>query len=494
MDLYASFIILRSCQYEKRYYISHNPEFLRSMSSKKLWKYRNSSFLPLRLLCIILYHPVIHYVFHGVYEGADLVETFNSEYYLDKYSDVLKSGMNPYCEYLCHGRHEGRSTTPHFLSHIEFLTHISSDYVEKSSTNRYKDILSLVEQSQSYVLVFEHGVGGGSGEYINKTLIPKLNNEFEYIAVVMPNRSKKTIGFELVLTCNDIKTKIYIPKPSDILAFNPNKIIINNIAYYKRNLLDNVFQLIESYSGELEVFFHDFYALCPSVVLMEKNLYCDLKNCDNCSVIKKEKLERWRCDWQKLFDKAKRVTFFSNSSKKIADRVFKFSDNYIIQPHRPLVSFKTSDKYQYSGSKPLTVAFIGAVNMIKGADIILKMAENNPDVDFILIGYVVNEYQARVAKCKNIKVTGAYKQIELPSLLKENNVKIAVVASVVPETFCYVLQELMMLEYPVVSFDIGAQGERISQYKYGELVREITADSMFVGINRLHQKLGEFYE
>jgi glycosyltransferase involved in cell wall biosynthesis len=84
-------------------------------------------------------------------------------------------------------------------------------------------------------------------------------------------------------------------------------------------------------------------------------------------------------------------------------------------------------------------------------------------------------------------VTGAYKHSQLPELLKEHNITVAAITSVVPETFCYVLQELMMLNYPVVSFNIGAQGERTSQYKYGSVVDDIGFSSMFAGIQQLQQ-------
>jgi glycosyltransferase involved in cell wall biosynthesis len=445
---------------------------------------------------MILYHPVVHYVFYGVYEGADLVETFNSKYYLDKYSDVLKLGVNPYCEYLRHGKHEGRSTTSQFLSHADFLSNINCDDAGKTTSNKYRNILSFVELSNSYVLVFEHGVGGGSEEYINKKLIPGLNGEFEYIGVITPNRSKKTNGFELVIIHNDIRTKIYISKPSDVLAFGPSKIIINNVAYYKSNLLENVFQLIDGFSGKLDILFHDFYSLCPSVVLMgDDSIYCGLDKCDNCSVINKKKLSVWRSDWQKIFDKANRITFFSESSKEIAEKVFKFSEEKIdIVPHAPLVEYGFEANYKYDAHKELVVGIVGAANKVKGLDVILKMAEDNPSINFVIVGYVVNEYQAQVAKFKNIIVTGAYQQAQLPDLLKEHNIKVAAITSVVPETFCYVLQELMMLEYPVVSFDIGAQGERTEKYKYGIVVQDTDASSMFGGIQQLQQQLGALYE
>jgi glycosyltransferase involved in cell wall biosynthesis len=464
-NFYDCYIIFKHASYDKNYYIQNYPT---------LKKYASNKYLS---------HPVIHYVLHGVYDRYDLQSDFDSKFYLDNNLDVQG---NPYVHYLKTGRREGRAPSCVFTS-VADLPRL------QLGLSVADDVLWLL-QEHGYVLVLDHGLGGGAGEYLEKKLLPKFKKK-KSVAVFTPDKSNGAEGGVLrVLMKDGKKVQVSVESIFLIMTYVADEIIVNNLSGYNHKQFNAVMHYLSIYEGKIEILFHDFYSLCPSVVLMEKDVYCQLAECDNCSVIKKEKLKLWRSDWQKLFDKANRITFFSKSSKEIAEKIFKFSDKFVVQPHKPLISFKKSDKYQYSDSNSLTVGFIGAVNKVKGADIILKMAVDNPNVSFVVIGYVVNAYESQIAKQKNIKVTGAYNQKQLPALLKEHNITVAAITSVVPETFCYVLQELMLLEYPIVSFDIGAQGERISTYKYGAVVDVLNSESMFLKIKQLSQSFGELYE
>ena len=42
--------------------------------------------------------------------------------------------------------------------------------------------------------------------------------------------------------------------------------------------------------------------------------------------------------------------------------------------------------------------------------------------------------------------------------------------SIVPETFSYTISEAIKMGLPIVAFDIGAQGNRVKQYKLGKVV------------------------
>jgi len=464
-NFYDCYIIFKYADYDKNYYIQNCPT-LKKYASNKYWS-----------------HPVIHYVLHGVYDGYDLNSDFDSKFYLDNNSDVQG---NPYVHYLKTGRREGRAPSCVFTS-VNDLPRL------QLGLSVADDVLWLL-QEHGYALVLDHGLGGGAGEYLKKKLLSKFKRK-KSGAVFTPDKSNGAEGGVLRVLMKDGKrVQVSVESIFLVMTYVAGEIIVNNLSGYNHKQFNAVMHYLSIYEGKVEVCFHDFYPLCPSVVLMEDSVYCQLIKCDNCSVIKKDKLKRWRSDWQKLFDKAEKVTFFSKSSLNIAKQVFKFSDSCVVQPHKALVSFKKSDKYQYADSSSLTVGFIGAVNKIKGADIILEMAQQNPKIQFVIIGAVSNEYKVRVGKLRNIKVTGSYKQKELPTLLKENDVKIAAVMTVVPETFCYVLQELMMLNYPVVSFNIGAQGERNSQYKYGRVLDDICATDMFEEIKKLKEQLGSLYD
>lgn len=63
--------------------------------------------------------PLLHYIMFGTKEGRNPSSDFNTKYYLDNNPDVKASGINPLLHYLLHGREEGRTTSAHNISDIK---------------------------------------------------------------------------------------------------------------------------------------------------------------------------------------------------------------------------------------------------------------------------------------------------------------------------------------------------------------------------------------
>lgn len=79
-------VIEASGQFDKQWYLQHNPDVALSGMD-----------------------PIQHYVRHGAAEGRDPVEGFSTTYYLRNNPDVAASGANPFRHYVAHGRGEGRT-------------------------------------------------------------------------------------------------------------------------------------------------------------------------------------------------------------------------------------------------------------------------------------------------------------------------------------------------------------------------------------------------
>lgn len=60
--------------------------------------------------------PILHYLYHGFKEGKKPNPQFNGNYYLKKYPDVERSNLNPLVHYLLYGKKEQR--TPYIISII----------------------------------------------------------------------------------------------------------------------------------------------------------------------------------------------------------------------------------------------------------------------------------------------------------------------------------------------------------------------------------------
>jgi hypothetical protein len=57
-------------------------------------------------------NPLLHYARHGYREGRDPGPGFQTTWYLEANPDVKKSGMNPLAHFLRYGRAEGRVPAP----------------------------------------------------------------------------------------------------------------------------------------------------------------------------------------------------------------------------------------------------------------------------------------------------------------------------------------------------------------------------------------------
>ena len=56
--------------------------------------------------------PVEHYLMHGANEGRNPSDKFDTLYYIQTYKDVSDSKMNPLLHYINHGKKEGRLCLP----------------------------------------------------------------------------------------------------------------------------------------------------------------------------------------------------------------------------------------------------------------------------------------------------------------------------------------------------------------------------------------------
>ena len=76
---------------------------------------------------------------------------------------------------------------------------------------------------------------------------------------------------------------------------------------------------------------------------------------------------------------------------------------------------------------------------------------------------------------EHFKSTGKYKREDLPQIIKDEQIDIFLIPSIWPETFSYTAQEVMMMELPLMVFDLGAPAERVKKYTKGIIINEISA-------------------
>lgn len=273
-------------------------------------------------------------------------------------------------------------------------------------------------------------------------------------------------------------------------------------------LLEQIARIGCAHQARLTFFAHDFYPLCPSPHLINVDgRYCGLPDVAACAACiptrrhnRRVSLCRWRAEWQTFFDRTDRLVFFSASSLELMRRTFSLPDERVeVTPHQPLIHYDPLP--EAPAAAPMRVAVVGTITAAKGARMVWELARllavEQPEARLVVIGELENE-EGRARKGSalpdNLVVTGAYRKEDLPSLLTGHGCTVGLVASVWPETFSFVTQELMQLNLPLACFPLGAPCERIGAWDKGMVARNVSAraalDALIALDARCTAKLG----
>lgn len=218
---------------------------------------------------------------------------------------------------------------------------------------------------------------------------------------------------------------------------------------------------------------HDLYSVCPIINKMYKGrIYCgnpSEEKCEECLEYTKgihNMIGVWREKWMKLFNSVDKIICPSGSARKEIMMTYKNLDSFVVEHG---VNIKKEESGLVLEQKTVkNIAFVGVIVKHKGSEIF--------------------EYLIKRAKLRNIKIHlfgitdlpirdykfftdhGVYKREDLCKKLKENDIKLVCLFSMVPETYAYTLNESIACGVPVLGVDIGAIGERIKKYNLGWLI------------------------
>ncbi len=120
------------------------------------------------------------------------------------------------------------------------------------------------------------------------------------------------------------------------------------------------------------------------------------------------------------------------------------------------------------------VAYIGQVQPHKGAlvfeEVVRRLPpESWPDLHFSAFGGGDAELLGRLRRLPRVRVHGYYRSGSLVDRLRRDRVDLALLLSIVPESFSLALSECLAAGVPVVAFDHGAIAERIRRHGGGLL-------------------------
>lgn len=339
-----------------------------------------------------------------------------------------------------------------------------------------EDLKELQNTLAEYDTLFiTHAIGGGTGLFVKNFLTQ--NNKILFLT----NEVSK-ISFLYVLKISDGK-KFYIHKKDlhKVFTNNFSNIYINSLFEFPdwKNILNRLQNFKENFpESHIEYFVHDFHCVCPHKNLMYKNDFCNL-NCSEykCRFYKRvdfvNKISIWRDEWNKFLKNIDSIRCFSESSKSIVKTIYNdIEDKIKVIPHN--MDYCNFTPIKDIEKIPFKCAIIGFIDdAAKGLYVteylMNRFSEKN--LQLVFIGSDYQTFNGRINISGNHKYLGTYKHDDLQKILEEEEISIVAFPSVCPETFSYLVSELMQMNIPIIGFDLGAQGEKLKKYEKGYVVK-----------------------
>lgn len=349
------------------------------------------------------------------------------------------------------------------------------------------------------LLIDWQGEGVGARAYRDFQL-GRFKDEGWRVLLLTYNNAATTFCLELSFIDIDTNISIELDKIETLFhIIKINHVFINNLAFYPQpeEFMARLIRLRKNYQFYLEYVFHDFLSICPSIFLLNKEGYCaggSAESCTNCvsnqKILMRTDMQAWRATWRGLFAACDGIRCFSESTLDIAGKFFDISAKTRVCEHAPLQPALVG-KWQppLPGGQLHPVAFIGNFDFCKGNSIILELADKIKNERLPLRLIVIGRNESRYAH-DAITFHGKYDRKDLPEILSKYGVEAALFPSIWPETFSYVVQEIMLMGLPFVCFDLGAPAERVRKSAYKDVViaHDVSSDSMMNALDALFSR------
>ncbi len=329
---------------------------------------------------------------------------------------------------------------------------------------------------------------GGASLHVKDIINSNIKNNIASF-VISPDKIDKS-RYRLYLYTNQIAKEISNYK-TDINHYgqitytnNSYKQMLENIfdsfkidILHVQHFLFQTFDTIEI-AKERNIFsiitLHDLYMICPSINMVYKDKYCEYdkeKDCAKCLNIRYGVNSNILTNWQRtnleILKKFDKIIAPSENTKKIFTNLYKDLEIEVVEHGVEVV--QTKEKKDRN-SKDFNIAFVGAMAIHKGSNILKDLVKknNNSNLKIHLFGKP-NEKDLTKSKGNYIN-HGKYTRGELPQLLIDNDIDLVCIFAPWPETYSYTLTESYMAQVPIITFDIGAVGDRVKNDNLGWVI------------------------
>ncbi|MDI1244556.1 MAG: glycosyltransferase [Rhodoferax sp.] len=329
------------------------------------------------------------------------------------------------------------------------------------------DLMRLGALTQPTILFVCHDLGGGVLRHVED-----LAQQFEGKAQFILLRAAAGHQIEVSWCKRGEAMRLLFHRErdwQDLCAFIAAIKVLRIHFHHWLGLPEAIWKLPEQCKIPYDVTIHDYHTICPRLNLVDQgNRYCgepDESGCDRCMARTPRVqggIALWRDQWHSRLRGADRLLA---PSRDVAIRLTRYYPDLTctVAPHpEPITSPPAPKPPAHHNDSPLKVIAIGALAPIKGGALLEDCARDAAARDlplrFHLIGY---GWRPLSAPDNRLKVTGAYRDKDLPELIALADADIAWFPALWPETYSYTLSAAIAAGLPIAATDLGAPPERL---------------------------------
>ena len=365
-------------------------------------------------------------------------------------------------------------------------------------------LLPLIARAPRVSIVIDNNMGGGSNHYRRMLIAERLAAGETVLACTY---NLPVLEYRLHLLTPEKDERVFAASTFEILErvldqAKIREIFVNSPVSFDEPLVlaDWLARMREEHpQTRLTISAHDYFAICPSFVLLNADgRYCGIPSLAECSACLRRhdapyvalappsEIGTWRAMWGRALAAADELRCFSQATRAHFLKAYPALDpkRLTVVPHKP--DYAPQRLPRVNPRTPLVIGVVGEITEQKGARIVTAMADEieraGLDARIVVIGTL-----AAAHKSERLRVTGAYQRADLVDLIESHGVNMLFFPSIWPETFSYVVAEMIALKLPIVAFDLGAPAERLRPYPLARLVPEVDARSALATAIDLHR-------
>ena len=344
------------------------------------------------------------------------------------------------------------------------------------------NIKNFLDFSKKYKLVVCHNGGGGTVAY--------MKNKYKDVPQILFLRNTVTADKDYIysLENSDTGSRIYI-KPKQLKSIQNVISEVHIIAVESYMSLEYILPWFVSLNVPIAYDLHDYHCVWYETHFIHNGKYLtddDLQKSVLQYAFRKITFEQWHNIWAEFLGHVQVINAFSESSKNIFSKYYpEYSDKVKVTPHS--TDYIKCGKVQKLSDK-FTVGIFGIIRgEDKGSEVVHSFLEfsKNKDYDIYINGELNPDCKVYAS---NIHYMGRYDVNRLDKIIEEQGITAVLFPSICPETFSYTVSELIHVEVPAACFNLGAQAEKISKYKYGQIIQDNSNEKILAALKAAYEK------